>query len=160
MLRRVPDMKVHGRGRSVVIQTPQHDRRARFRAVYDDNYHRVLGYLLRRTASREDAEDFLAETFLTVWRRQYHPPTRDRGCTAWHAMRSPTTVAANGAAGGLLAVSPRRPRRRTGPMQKVTSRGWPQRSHGCARRTASCGASWRSASSASIVLCFIPRKVL
>lgn len=44
-------------------------RRARFRAVYDANYHRVLGYVLRRTATREDAEDVVAETFLTAWRR-------------------------------------------------------------------------------------------
>jgi RNA polymerase sigma factor (sigma-70 family) len=44
-------------------------RRARFRAVYDAHYHRVLGYVLRRTASPEDAEDVVAETFLTAWRR-------------------------------------------------------------------------------------------
>lgn len=44
-------------------------RLARFRAVYNDNYHRVLGYLLRRTGRREDAEDVVAETFLTAWRR-------------------------------------------------------------------------------------------
>jgi RNA polymerase sigma factor (sigma-70 family) len=43
--------------------------RARFRAVYDANYHHVLGYALRRTATREDAEDVVAETFLTAWRR-------------------------------------------------------------------------------------------
>ncbi|MGH3030320.1 MAG: RNA polymerase sigma factor, partial [Gaiellaceae bacterium] len=35
--------------------------------MYDANYHRVFGYLLRRTVSREDAEDVLAETFLTAW---------------------------------------------------------------------------------------------
>jgi RNA polymerase sigma-70 factor, ECF subfamily len=44
-------------------------RLARFRAVYTDNYHRVLGYLLRRTDRREDAEDVVAETFLIAWRR-------------------------------------------------------------------------------------------
>ena len=43
--------------------------RTRFRAVYDANYHHVLGYALRRTATREDAEDVVAETFLTAWRR-------------------------------------------------------------------------------------------
>jgi RNA polymerase sigma factor (sigma-70 family) len=78
MLPRVPDMKAHGSGPSDVIQTPQYDRRARFRAVYDDNYHRVLGYLLRRTASREDAEDLLAETFLTAWRRLEKVPADAR----------------------------------------------------------------------------------
>lgn len=77
MLRLVPDMKAHGSGRSGVIQTPEPDRRARFRAVYDDNYDRVLGYLLRRTTSREDAEDLLAETFLTVWRRLEEVPPAD-----------------------------------------------------------------------------------
>jgi Sigma-70 region 2 len=40
----------------------------RFRAVYDANYHRVLGYALRRTTSRQDAEDVVADTFLTAWR--------------------------------------------------------------------------------------------
>jgi RNA polymerase sigma factor (sigma-70 family) len=43
--------------------------RARFRAVFDANYHHVLGYALRRTGSKEDAEDVVAETFLTTWRR-------------------------------------------------------------------------------------------
>ena len=49
-------------------------RLARFRAVYHANYHRVLGYLLRRTGSREDAEDVVAETFLTAWRRLEQMP--------------------------------------------------------------------------------------
>jgi RNA polymerase sigma factor (sigma-70 family) len=77
MLRRVPDMNAHGRGRSVLIHLPEDDRRARFRTVYDTNYHRVLGYLLRRTASREDAEDLLAETFLAAWRRLEEVPLAD-----------------------------------------------------------------------------------
>jgi RNA polymerase sigma factor (sigma-70 family) len=49
-------------------------RLARFRGVYHANYHRVLGYLLRRTGSREDAEDVVAETFLTAWRRLEQMP--------------------------------------------------------------------------------------
>jgi RNA polymerase sigma-70 factor (ECF subfamily) len=53
---------------------PQDSRRARFRAVYDANYHRVLGYALRRAATREDAEDVVAETFLTAWRRLQEVP--------------------------------------------------------------------------------------
>ena len=57
-------------------------RRARFRAVYDTNYHRVLGYALRRTASREDAEDVVAETFLTAWRRLEEVP-RGSGARPW-----------------------------------------------------------------------------
>jgi RNA polymerase sigma factor (sigma-70 family) len=51
-------------------------RRARFRAVYDAHYHRVLGYALRRSATREDAEDVVAETFLAAWRRLEDAPTR------------------------------------------------------------------------------------
>ncbi len=53
---------------------PQDSRRARFRAVYDANYHRVLGYALRRAATREDAEDVVAETFLAAWRRLEEVP--------------------------------------------------------------------------------------
>jgi RNA polymerase sigma factor (sigma-70 family) len=49
-------------------------RRAQFRAVYNANYHPVLGFALRRTASREDAEDVVAETFLTAWRRLEQVP--------------------------------------------------------------------------------------
>jgi RNA polymerase sigma factor (sigma-70 family) len=55
------------------------DRRARFRAVYDAHYHRVLGYVLRRTASREDAEDVVAETFLAAWRRLDDVPEETGG---------------------------------------------------------------------------------
>ncbi len=61
---------------------PRHSRLARFRAVYDTNYHRVLGYALRRTASREDAEDVVAETFLTAWRRLEEVP-RGSGARPW-----------------------------------------------------------------------------
>jgi RNA polymerase sigma-70 factor (ECF subfamily) len=52
----------------------QDSRRARFGAVYDANYHRVLGYALRRAATREDAEDVVAETFLAAWRRLEEVP--------------------------------------------------------------------------------------
>jgi DNA-directed RNA polymerase specialized sigma24 family protein len=44
------------------------DRRDRFQAMYEANYHRVLGYALRRAAP-EDAADVVAETFLVAWRR-------------------------------------------------------------------------------------------
>jgi RNA polymerase sigma-70 factor (ECF subfamily) len=43
-------------------------RRDRFQALYEDNYHRVLGYALRRV-DRDDAADVVAETFLVAWRR-------------------------------------------------------------------------------------------
>jgi RNA polymerase sigma factor (sigma-70 family) len=57
-------------------------RRARFRALYDANYTHVLGYALRRTATREDAEDVVAETFLTAWRRLEEMPVGS-GARPW-----------------------------------------------------------------------------
>ena len=83
MIRPVVDMNVHGRPeasaseRMTPTSEPQSSSRARFRAVYDMNYHRVLGYVLRRAATREDAEDVVAETFLTAWRRLDEVPRGD-----------------------------------------------------------------------------------
>lgn len=48
---------------------PPDERRRRFEEIYAACHDPVLGYLLRRTASGEDAADVLAETFLTAWRR-------------------------------------------------------------------------------------------
>jgi RNA polymerase sigma factor (sigma-70 family) len=62
---------------SATAYHPADPRRARFRAVYDANYHRILGFALRRTANREDAEDVVAETFLTAWRRLDQIPVGD-----------------------------------------------------------------------------------
>jgi RNA polymerase sigma factor (sigma-70 family) len=59
---------------SAAVSRPADYRQARFRLVYDANYHLVLGYALRRTPSREDAEDVVAETFLTAWRRLEQVP--------------------------------------------------------------------------------------
>jgi RNA polymerase sigma factor (sigma-70 family) len=47
-----------------------------FKALYEENYHRVLGYALRR-AGRDDALDVVAETFLIAWRRFEHVPAGD-----------------------------------------------------------------------------------
>ena len=47
----------------------QAERRRRFEAAYAAHHGPVLGYVLRRTASPDDAADVLAETFLTAWRR-------------------------------------------------------------------------------------------
>lgn len=44
-------------------------RRHRFEQVYAEHRTALLGYVLRRTASGEDAADVIAETFLTAWRR-------------------------------------------------------------------------------------------
>lgn len=67
---------------STVASAAHSTRRARFRAVYDANYHRVLGYVLRRTATPEDAEDIVAETFLAAWRRLEDVPA-GRGGQLW-----------------------------------------------------------------------------
>jgi RNA polymerase sigma-70 factor (ECF subfamily) len=45
------------------------DRRTRFEFVYSANYESILAYALRRTQTRDDACDVVAETFLTAWRR-------------------------------------------------------------------------------------------
>src|SRR5918999_3175285 len=96
MLRQVPDMSTHARrsrlgprralaaAAGVMSETDaartskaadnKSHRRTRFRTVYEANYHRVLGFVLRRTANREDAEDVVAETFLTAWRRLEQMP--------------------------------------------------------------------------------------
>jgi RNA polymerase sigma factor (sigma-70 family) len=88
MIAPVVDMEVHGNppvpesrapprtvaDRMTAAYGSQSYHRARFRTVYDTNYHRVLGYALRRAASREDAEDAVAETFLTAWRRLEEMP--------------------------------------------------------------------------------------
>jgi RNA polymerase sigma-70 factor (ECF subfamily) len=47
---------------------PEEARRRRFADVYDENYHLILGYALRR-APAGDAADLAAETFLLAWRR-------------------------------------------------------------------------------------------
>jgi RNA polymerase sigma factor (sigma-70 family) len=72
MLQPLLDMKAYGRrpaGDVRRVPASDSDERARFQAVFDTNYHLVLGYALRRTRSREDAEDVVGETFLTAWRR-------------------------------------------------------------------------------------------
>jgi RNA polymerase sigma-70 factor, ECF subfamily len=45
------------------------DRRRRFEQMYSANHGPVLGYVVRRTDSPDDAADVIAETFLTAWRR-------------------------------------------------------------------------------------------
>jgi Sigma-70 region 2 len=45
------------------------ERQRRFEAVYAAHRGPILGYVLRRTSSPDDAADVIAETFLTAWRR-------------------------------------------------------------------------------------------
>ena len=42
---------------------------AHFEEAFEAHHRRVLGYALRRTASEQDAEDVVAETFAVAWRR-------------------------------------------------------------------------------------------
>jgi RNA polymerase sigma-70 factor (ECF subfamily) len=56
----------------------QAERRRRFEAAYAAHHGQVLGYVLRRTASPDDAADVLAETFLTAWRRLEDMPGEPR----------------------------------------------------------------------------------
>jgi RNA polymerase sigma-70 factor (ECF subfamily) len=44
-------------------------RRARFETLFTRHHDAVLTYLVRRSDSREDAADLVADTFLTAWRR-------------------------------------------------------------------------------------------
>ena len=50
---------------------PDHksDREAAFRLLYEQNFARLVGYALRRSATPEDAADAVADTFLVAWRR-------------------------------------------------------------------------------------------
>jgi RNA polymerase sigma-70 factor (ECF subfamily) len=45
-----------------------------FQAAFDSCASRVLAFALRRTNSREDAEDITAETFAIAWRRREEMP--------------------------------------------------------------------------------------
>jgi RNA polymerase sigma-70 factor (ECF subfamily) len=51
-------------------------RRERFRALYELQYPRILGYALRRAPADESA-DVVAETFLVAWRRLSDVPEGD-----------------------------------------------------------------------------------
>jgi RNA polymerase sigma factor (sigma-70 family) len=52
------------------------ERCIRFRALYEANYDRILGYALRRVP-HADALDVVAETFTVAWRRLAHVPDGD-----------------------------------------------------------------------------------
>jgi RNA polymerase sigma-70 factor (ECF subfamily) len=50
----------------------------RFTALYEETKTQVVAYVLRRTASREDAADVVAEAYEIAWRRlDVVPPGRD-----------------------------------------------------------------------------------
>ena len=54
-------------------------REDRFCALYEWTRPRILAFALRRTSSREDAADVLAETFEIAWRRLDDIPTGQAG---------------------------------------------------------------------------------
>lgn len=49
----------------------------RFRVMYQSYYGRIAAYALRRTETREDAADVVAETFEIAWRRMATIPVGD-----------------------------------------------------------------------------------
>lgn len=58
--------------------TARSERQRRFEAVYTAHHGPILGYVLRRTDSAEDAADVIGEVFLTAWRRLEDVPGDER----------------------------------------------------------------------------------
>ena len=54
-------------------------REDRFCALYEWTRPQILAYVLRRTASRDDAADVVAETFEIAWRRLDDVPSGQAG---------------------------------------------------------------------------------
>jgi RNA polymerase sigma factor (sigma-70 family) len=54
----------------------------RFETVYAEHYGVILAYAIRRTHSRDDAQDVVAEVFTTAWRRLDRLP-REPGDLLW-----------------------------------------------------------------------------
>lgn len=57
-------------------------KRRRFDEVYGASFSLIYVYCFRRTRTREDAEDAVAETFLVAWRRFHELASADHP-TAW-----------------------------------------------------------------------------
>ncbi|WP_239067960.1 RNA polymerase sigma factor [Actinomadura bangladeshensis] len=64
--------------RDLAIGASMDDREARFEAIYAAAYEPILGYVLRRCASPDDAADVVAETFTIAWRRLEEIPPGGR----------------------------------------------------------------------------------
>jgi RNA polymerase sigma factor (sigma-70 family) len=58
--------------------TATSERQRRFEAVYTTHHGPILGYVLRRTDSPDDAADVIGEVFLTAWRRLEDIPAGDQ----------------------------------------------------------------------------------
>jgi RNA polymerase sigma factor (sigma-70 family) len=65
------------------LDPPPTDPDVRFDELYRSAGTAVLGYALGRCASREDALDVTAETFLVAWRRRAELPTEPEDARAW-----------------------------------------------------------------------------
>jgi RNA polymerase sigma factor (sigma-70 family) len=65
------------------LDPPQFDPDVRFDELYRSAGTAVLGYALNRCASREDALDVTAETFLVAWRRRTEMPNGPEDARAW-----------------------------------------------------------------------------
>ncbi|MCK9922084.1 sigma-70 family RNA polymerase sigma factor [Frankia sp. AgPm24] len=55
----------------------------RFRRIYFAHYARVLAFVLRRVPENFAAQDIVAETFTTAWRRLDDLPGPDNACLLW-----------------------------------------------------------------------------
>jgi RNA polymerase sigma factor (sigma-70 family) len=65
------------------LDPPPTDPEARFDELYRSAGSAVLGYALGRCASREDALDVTADTFLVAWRRRAEMPAEPEDARAW-----------------------------------------------------------------------------
>lgn len=62
----------------MTYRPPMDDRKARFEALYRETYEPILGYVLRRCSSADDAADLVSEVFTVAWRRLDDVPAGDR----------------------------------------------------------------------------------
>jgi RNA polymerase sigma-70 factor, ECF subfamily len=94
-------------------------REDRFCALYESTRPRIIAYALRRTSSREDAADVVAETFEIAWRRLDDVPAGHAGLL-WLYVTARYVVANHG----------RRARRRDATISRLAEelRGVPLRS--------------------------------
>ena len=68
--------------------SPEFDDEAEFCALYDATHVDLLAFLVRRSATVEDATDWLAETYLIAWEKRERIPAgagRGRGYSASRA---------------------------------------------------------------------------
>src|SRR3954471_23812162 len=61
----------------------ERSRRRSFEDAYRSSGTAVLGYALRRTVSRDDALDVVAETFAIAWRRRGDMPENPQDVRPW-----------------------------------------------------------------------------